>query len=158
MGAFEPGDRSSFGLFILFCLASLSHGWRRLNLTCSDELLLVSPRTQSAVHTPSTVLYLKAGMRVPMKFQPLLYLLTSHLLPPHLFSELIQLVTLITLEHFILVMNLGVLPSPCTALIEYNCSVTPACPLLGKVNFTNARCGLMPSFTSLIRIMACHKF
>lgn len=72
--------------------------------------------------------------------------------------EVLQLVTLINLEHFILVMNLGILPSPCRALIEYNCSLTSACPLLGKVNFTNAWRGLMPSFTSLIRIMARHKF
>lgn len=72
--------------------------------------------------------------------------------------ELLQLVTFINLEHFILVMKLGILPSPCRALIEDNCSFTPACPLLGKVNFTNAWHGLMPYFTSLIRIMARHKF
>lgn len=54
-------------------------------------------------------------------------------------------------------MKAGVLPSPCGALIEDSRSVTSGCPLLGKVNFTNAWRGLMPSFTSLIRIMALHK-
>lgn len=72
--------------------------------------------------------------------------------------ELFQLVPFITLEHFVLVMKSGILPSPCRALIEDNCSFTSACPLLGKVNFTNAWRGLMPSFTSLIRIMAGRKF
>ena len=55
-------------------------------------------------------------------------------------------------------MELGVLPSPCRALIEYICSLTPAWPLLGKANFTAACRELMPPFTSIIRIMARRKY
>lgn len=148
--------RSSFTLFILFCLAPLSHGWKRLefNLTCSDESLLVFSlaRNQLSIARNKESDF-NAWMLLSKKFPSPAVLFTFH--SP---IELIQFVTFINLEHFIQVIKSGFLPSPCGDLMECNSSLTSACPLLGKVNFTNAWRGLMPSFTSLIRIMACHKF
>lgn len=47
----SSGGSELLSLFILFCLAALSHGWKRLklNLMCSDEFLLLFFCTQSAV-------------------------------------------------------------------------------------------------------------